>query len=67
MSKIIKQLESKISTDLEEKHRQQWEKQAQYMGNGVYMNCAMGEYSTDTRELFLMYVARKEKIKFDLH
>jgi hypothetical protein len=40
-----------------------FEKQASYLG-GVYSIPATNIYSTDTRELFLMFVAAQENISF---
>ena len=62
--KNIKSMEGRIarlakrqgttSTEIEERHRKKFEKQAQYMGGYSYEWC--GVYSTDTRELFLLGV-----------
>lgn len=59
----IKDLEKKISKKLEEKHWKQFERQASFLGNGIYG--WRGVYSTDTRELFLMGIALVEGIKYE--
>ena len=60
---IIEQLESKINAAMEKKHWNEFEKQTSYLGNGVYS--WRDQYSTDTRELFLMGIACVEGIKYD--
>jgi hypothetical protein len=62
MSNLVKTLEAKISTEMETKHYAAWERQARYMGNKVYQNTVTRQFSTDTRELMLMYIATMEKI-----
>lgn len=67
MSKI-KELEDRVSDlakrrkvakmNLEDRHRDAFAKQAQYVGNGIYT--ITGLYSTDTRELMLMFVLQQE-------
>lgn len=60
----IKYLESKIpkGVDINEKYFKEFQKQAGYLGNGIYN---WGELkSTDTRELFLMGCLIREKIVF---
>ena len=49
---------------MENKYFPKFEKQAAYLGNGVYSIPATNIYSTDTRELFLMFVAIHENIPF---
>lgn len=61
---LIEELESKISKDLEDKYFEKFSKQASYIGNGIYNVSGTDLYSTDTRELFLMYIASHENIKF---
>lgn len=63
-AKRIAYLEGKLpkGKDLEKKHQKTFEKQAQYLGNGVYSWA--GVYSTDTRELFLMGILGIEGIKY---
>jgi hypothetical protein len=61
LEKNIARMEVKISPEMEDKHWNTFEKQAMYKGNGVYSIADI--YSTDTRELFLMFVARREGIK----
>jgi len=52
----------RITDEIEEKHRSKFERQATYVGNGIYK--WLGHHSTDTRELFLMGVATIEGINF---
>lgn len=63
-SPIIKKLEKKISKEQEKKYEKKFERNARFMGNGVYSVPGSNLYSTDTRELFLMFVAVHENIKF---
>jgi hypothetical protein len=63
---IVTELEKKITPETEAKHFDKWSKQARYMGNGIYHNHTTGEFSTDTRELLLMYVAKMTKVDFKL-
>ena len=58
----LEKLEKKVTPAMEAKHFKRFSKEAQSLGNGVYGVC--GQYSTDTRELFLIYVAIQENIKF---
>ena len=60
-SKITIELEGKITKEMEDKYFPKFEKQSRYMGNGIYSMADL--YSTDTRELFLMFVAQRENIK----
>ena len=60
---LIEKLEKKITPKMEEKYRDKFDRFARYMGNGIYE--IGGHRSTDTRELFLMFVADREKIKFN--
>ena len=48
----IKQLEKRVSPALEEKYRAKFDRQSRYLRNGIYMWA--GQYSTNTRELFLL-------------
>ena len=64
MEKRIKYLENKTSKDVEDKHWNNFEKQSQYMGNGIYK--WMHLYSKDTRELFLMGVLFLENVAFKI-
>ena len=61
---LVAELEKKITTEMENKYFPKFEKQAAYLGNGVYSIPATNIYSTDTRELFLMFVAAQENISF---
>jgi hypothetical protein len=61
----LKNLEKKITKKMEDKYTPLFEKQAAYRGNGVYSIPQTNLFSTDTRELFLMFVASKEGIKFE--
>lgn len=60
----ISYLEKKVNKLLidPEKHRAKFEKQARYLGNGVYNWC--GQYSADVQELWLMGVLIHEGIPF---
>lgn len=53
-------LSKKITKEMEDKHYPIYCKQAKYVGNGVYSIADL--YSTDTRELFLMFVALRENL-----
>jgi len=61
---LIAELEKKITKEMENKYFPKFERQAAYLGNGVYSIPATNIYSTDTRELFLMFVAIHENIPF---
>lgn len=65
MKSITEQLEKKITIRQEKKHFPAFEKQAKYKGNGVYNIMGTNLFSTDTRELFLMFVAARENIKYN--
>lgn len=61
-SEIIKELETKITQEQEDKWFPTFSKRSQCVGNGIYN---LGRhYSTDTRELFLMFVADMEDIDY---
>ena len=49
---------------LEEKYRDNFDRQARYLGNGIYSWCNVN--SIDTRELFLMGVLIHEGIKLNI-
>lgn len=53
--------ESKVelTEGLENKYRDRFEKQARFMGNGIYS--ISGLYSTDTAELFRMFIDQQEQ------
>lgn len=61
---LIEKLEKKITPKMDEKWMPIFEKQAGYRGNGIYNILGTNLFSTDTRELFLMFVAAKENIKY---
>jgi len=61
---LTEELEKKITKEMENKYFPKFEKQAAYLGNGVYSIPATNIYSTDVRELFLMFVAAQEDIPF---
>ncbi len=62
MSNIITELEKKIGEWHEDKWFPKFEKQSRYLGNGIY---GIGRlHSTNTRELFLMFVADMENIDY---
>lgn len=64
MKTITQQLENKVTTQMQDKHFELYIKQARYKGNGIYFIPQTNLYSTDTRELFLMFVAARENIKY---
>jgi hypothetical protein len=59
---LTEKLSKQITKEMEDKHYPTYTKQARYLGNGVYT--IAGLYSTDTRELFLMFAALREEIPF---
>jgi len=61
--KLRDNLKRLISKEMEDKWFNMFSKQAGYAGNGVYTICNL--YSTDTRELFLMFIAQQEQIPFE--
>jgi len=63
--KRIEYLESILpkKVDVEKKYRKRFNKEARFVGNGVY-SWGDGIFSTDTRELFLIGVLTGEGIKF---
>ena len=62
MQDLTEHLEKKITAKMEAKHFDNFGKQARYKGNGVYFIAGTNLYSTDTRELFLMFCAVRENI-----
>jgi hypothetical protein len=63
MSKIIAQLEPQVTESMDKRYRKTFESQAGYKGNGIY---GIGRlHSTDTFELFLMFVADMENLDYD--
>lgn len=63
MSQIIDQLEKRVTPAMDKKYRPIFEKQARFVGNGTY---TMGRnYSKDTYELFLMFVADMENLDYE--
>lgn len=62
MSKIIRELKGKITQEQEDEWFPKFEQQAGYVGNGIYRIGRL--HSTDTRELFLMFVADMENIDY---
>jgi len=60
---LVKNLHKYITPEMEEKYFNTFSRQASYMGNGIYSISNL--YSTDTRELMLMYCAMREGIKFE--
>ena len=58
VNKHIKELEKKVTEKMEDKHQPYFSKYGRYIGNGIYS--LAGLHSTDTRELFLMYVCQRE-------
>ena len=59
----IKNLGKHITPEMEDKYFSTFEKRAGYAGNGIYKIDSL--YSTDTRELFLMFCAQEENIEFE--
>lgn len=66
MIRTIKGLERKITQEMEDKYFFNFSKQASYVGNGVYSVPMSNIFSTDTRELFLIFIGINEGIKFKL-
>jgi len=60
---LLKNLEKHITPEMEAKYFDKFSRRAGYFGNGIY-GIEGNLYSTDTRELFLMFCARNENIKF---
>jgi len=60
---FVEQLEEKINLTLESKWADAFKKEALYVGDGIYV--ASGLLSVNIRELFLMFIASKENIKWD--
>ena len=58
MNTQVKEVKDKITPDMEAKYVDIFNRQARYMCNGIYGFASL--YSTDTRELFLMFVAQQE-------
>ena len=63
MKTLTEKLEKKITLEMETKWMPKFERQAGYRGNGVYNILGTNLFSTDTRELFLMFCATNEGIK----
>jgi hypothetical protein len=61
---LLEKLQKKVTSEMEEKHYPTFERQARYLGNGVYSIPMTNLVSTCTRELFLMFVACREGIPF---
>ena len=59
----IEELEKEVTSKMEEDYRTKFERQAHYLGNKVYS--IAGLYSSDTRQLFLMYCLLREDLKMD--
>ena len=59
----IEDLGKHITPEMEEKHWTRFERFAGHVGNGIYKIHEL--YSTDTRELFLMFCAQEENIEFE--
>lgn len=63
MSNIVNELEGKVTQAQEDKWFEKFNRFARYQNNGVYQISNL--MSTDTRELFLMYVAERENIDYE--
>jgi hypothetical protein len=59
----FKKLEKKITDTMENKWYDLFCGQASYQGNGVYIVAGTNMVATDTRDLFLLFVAARENIK----
>ena len=64
METILQKLKNKITPDMETAHWDNFMKQAQFKGNGIYNISGTNLYSTDTMELFLMFIAAREDINY---
>lgn len=53
----------KYFKNLEKKHLPSFTDQACYKGNGIYSIANL--FSTDTRELFLMFIAQQEQVTYE--
>ncbi len=60
LKELAKETKKRVST-LEGRHRPKFERQARYVGNGIYS--IAGLHSTDTRELMLMFTLQCEGVK----
>lgn len=58
----IKELDKKISSEVEDKWYPTFCRQSSYVGNNIYKIGRL--YSSDIRELFLMFVADMEEIDY---
>lgn len=61
---LVAKLEKKITKEMENKYFPKFQKQAAYLGNGIYSIPGTNILSTNTRELFLMFVAAQENMPF---
>lgn len=59
----LEELLPKTEGELEHKYLENFEKNASYVGNGVYS--WFGILANDTRELWLMGVLSKEKVEYE--
>lgn len=60
-SMTMEELQEGVTPELEEKYSNYFDRFAKYVGNGIYTIGRM--YSTDTRELFLMYIHMREDLE----
>ena len=60
-SMTMEELQEGVTPELEEKYGDYFNRFAKYVGNGIYTIGRM--YSTDTRELFLMYIHMREDLE----
>lgn len=56
--KNLEELKKLITDEIEWKYQDRFNREARYMGNGIYS--ISGLYSTDTRELYLMFIGQQE-------
>lgn len=59
----IQRLEKLISQEIQDKYFVKYCRQSRFLGNGVYGIPGTNLYSTDTRELFLLFCAAQEEIE----
>ena len=59
----IEELDKQVTQEMEEEYSLSFDRQASYLGNFTYS--IAGLYSSDTRQLFLMYCLLREDLKMD--
>jgi hypothetical protein len=63
-SMSMEDLEKDVTDGMEKKYRRSFDNYARYVGNGIYTINKL--YSSNTRELFLMYIHLKEDIEMEI-